>query len=177
MNKTQLSPRILQAISEAVTWCSHSQVSGKPFRSPELDPLTILDTPDFSHGFESIELWIERKRDCYGRAISWINETRSDLLKAASIATLAAVNALSNSKLLIYEPLETVDDGAAEAGSMGFYDVHDAPPWDMWFLYANHAVFCCVPEFVIPRAQNGIDANPVDCIHWADWSSLARIEK
>jgi hypothetical protein len=68
-----------------------------------------------------------------------------------------------------------VDDGAAEAGSMSFYDVHDAPPWDTWVLYADHAVFCCVPEFAISRAQNGIDANPVDCIHWAEWSQLAHI--
>lgn len=87
-----------------------------------------------------------------------------------------AKSATSKSRLLIYEPLETVDDGAAEAGSMGFYDVHDAPPWDTWFLYADHAVFCCVPEFAISRAQNGIDANPVDCIHWAEWSRLARLE-
>jgi ParB family chromosome partitioning protein len=27
------------------------------------------------------------------------------------------------------------------------------------------------------RAQDGIDANPVDCIHWAKWTRLARIEK
>jgi hypothetical protein len=160
-----------------MTWCSRSQVSGKPLRSPELDPLAILDIPNFSHGLESIEAWIERKRDCYCRAVSWINETRSQLLKEANIATLEVVDALSNSKLLIYEPLETVDDGAAEVVSMGFYDVHDAPPWDTWFLYSNHAVFCRVPESAIPRARDGIDANPVDCIHWADWSRLARIEK
>lgn len=171
MSKSELSPRILQVICEAMIWCS-----GKPFRSPELDPLAILDIPDFSHG-QSIETWIERKRDCYSRAVSWINETRSEVLKEANIAPFDADDALSKSRLLIYEPLETVDDGAAEAGSMGFYDVHDAPPWDTWFLCAGHTVFCCVPEFAISRAQNGIDANPVDCIHWAEWSRLARLEK
>jgi hypothetical protein len=167
--KTQVSPAVLQAISDAVTWCSY-----KPFRSPELDPFAILDIPHDTHGLESIEAWIERKRSCYGRAILWINETRSEFLKAPNIVSLEAVDALSKSKLLIYEPMETVDDGAAEAVSLGFYDVHDAPPWDTWFLYAGHAVFCCVPEFAISRAQKGIDANPVDCIHWADWSELAR---
>ena len=172
MIRGELSAAVLQAISEAATWCSV-----KPFRSPELDPFAILDIPDYSHGLESIEAWIERKRDCYGRATSWINQTRSELLKAASIEPLDAVDALLRSKLLIYEPLETVDDGAAEASSMSFYNVHDAPPWDTWFLYADHAVFCCVPEFAISRAQSGIDANPVDCIHWAKWSQLAHIEK
>ena len=166
-----MAPEILQAISEVVTWCS-----GKPFRSHELDPSAILDIPDYSHA-ESIEAWIVKKRDCYRRATSWINQTRTELLKTASIQTVEAGEALSKSKLLIYEPLETVDDGAAEAASVGFYDVHDAPPWDTWILHVDHAVLCCVPDFAIGRAQDGIDANPVDCIHWADWSRLARIDR
>jgi hypothetical protein len=117
--KSELSPAVLQAIAEAVTWCTD-----KPFRSPELDPSAILDIPDYSHGLESIEAWIEKKRDCYRRPTSWINQTRSELLKAASIEPLDAVDALSRSKLLIYEALETVDNGASEAGFMSFYDVH-----------------------------------------------------
>ena len=169
MNKNTLSPAIVQSISEAVAWCSH-----KPFRSPELDPSAILDIPDYSHGPGQLEAWIERKRDCYGQAVAWINKRRSDLLRAAHIETHGTIEALSEGRLIIFQPLETVDDGAAEQSSIGFYDVHDAPPWDTWFSFANDTVFCCVPEFAIPRAQDGIDANPVDCIHWADWSQLAR---
>jgi hypothetical protein len=168
---SQLPPAVSQTISEIVTWCSC-----KPLRSPELDPSAILDVPHWSHGLEAIEAWIERKRDSYRRAISWIKETRSELLKRTNLKAFEALDALSRSKLLVYESLETVDDGAAEAASMGFYDVHDAPPWDTWVLYADDALFCCVPDFAISRAQNGIDANPVDCIHWADWSRLAQIE-
>jgi len=70
--------------------------------------------------------------------------------------------------------METVADGAAQAASTGFYDIEDAPPWDTWFLYENDSIFCCVPETAISAAQAGIDANPVDCIHWANWSELAR---
>lgn len=168
--KNDLSPAVLQAISEAAAWCSH-----RAFHSSELDPVAILEIPDFSHSSESIETYIERKRDCYRRATSWINQTRSQILKEGSIETLDIASALSMSKLLIYEPLETVSDGAAEAASGGFYDVKDAPPWDTWFLYSNGAVFCCVPDSAISRAQDGIDANPVDCIRWAKWSQLAHI--
>jgi hypothetical protein len=132
--------------------------------------------PDWSHDSEPFEPWVEKKYDSYSRAISWINETRAELLKEARIETLDAVGALSKCRLLIYWPLETVHDGASEAGSMGFYDLNDAPPWDTWFLYADHAIFCCIPEFAISRAQGGIDGNPVACIEWADWSRLARIE-
>ncbi|MEI9980827.1 MAG: hypothetical protein WDN23_17860 [Edaphobacter sp.] len=165
---------ILQSISEAATWCSHRLSSGNLFRSPELDPFTILDIPDFPHDQESIEGWIYNKRDSYRRAISRINQTRAELLKNAGIATSDAADALSRSKLLLYEPLETVSDGAAQAASLGFYDIEDAPPWDTWFLYADNTVFCCVPESAISSAQAGIDANPVDCIHWTNWFELAR---
>jgi hypothetical protein len=171
-----LSPVLLQTLSETAAWCSQRERLGSSFRSPELDPSAILEMPKFPDDKESIKAWIEVKRDSYRRATQWINQTRSELLKAAGIETLTATDALSKIKLLVYEPLETVDDGAAEAASIGFYDLQDAPPWDTWFLYADRAVFCCVPEFSITRAQDGIDANPVDCIHWANWSRLAHKE-
>jgi hypothetical protein len=97
---------------------------------------------------------------------------RSEHLKTANLKKFEAGDVVSNCRLLIYECQETVEDGASEAASLGFYDLLDAPPWDTWVLYRSGAVFCCVPDFAVPRAQDGIDANPVDCIHWADWSRL-----
>lgn len=41
MTHDNLSPALSRVISEAVNWCSH-----KPFRSPALDPCSILDMPD-----------------------------------------------------------------------------------------------------------------------------------
>jgi hypothetical protein len=157
---------------EAATWYSSRQFSGNPFRSPELNPFAILDIPSYSHSSE-VKGWIEKKRNRYGQAISWINETRSTLLKREGVEISDAIDILSDTKLLLYEPLETVSDGAAEAASRGFYDMEDTPPWDTWFLYEDHSIFCCVPDSAVARAQAGIDANPVDCIHWADWSRLA----
>jgi len=171
------TPAALLEASEAVTWCFYKQLSDRPFRSIELDPSILLEDPEFPHDRDSIAKWIEDKRDRYRRAIKWINQARSQCLEAAEVQVFNAADAMSKSRLLIYEPLETVDDGAADAASKGFYDLHDAPPWDTWFLYADQAIFCCVPEFAIPRAQDGIDANPVDCIHWADWSKLGRVEQ
>jgi folylpolyglutamate synthase/dihydropteroate synthase len=76
----ELSPAVLQTVLNAATWCSRAESSSNSFRSPELDPLVILDIPDFPHSAESIETWIEKKRDCYRRAVSWISHTRSKLL-------------------------------------------------------------------------------------------------
>lgn len=175
MIENELPSAIAERISEALSWCLHLELSGKPFRSPELNPAAILAMPRFPDDRQSIEVWVKKRRDSYVRAVSWIRETRSAILKTINIEPIEVSAALSKSRLLIYEPLETVEDGAAEASSMGFYDLHDAPPWDMWFLSANHAVFCCVPDSAIPRAQIGIDSVPVDCIRWADWSKLAEI--
>jgi hypothetical protein len=150
-----------------MTWCSH-----KPFRSPEIDPSAILNVRDWSSDSEPIAAWSARKRDAYQRAIPWINETRSEHLKTVNSKIVAPLDVVLSCKLLVYEFQETVEDGASEAASLGFYDQLDAPPWDTWVLYRNGAVFCCVPDFAISRAQSGIDANPVDCVHWADWSLL-----
>ena len=176
-HQRELSPALLRTISEAAIWCSQRDLLGISLRSPELDPFAMLDIPDWSHDLESFETWREKHRDSYCRAIAWINQTRSELLKAAALAVPETVNPLTQNKLLLYFPLETVHDGAAEAASRGFYDIEDAPPWDTWFLYENDAVFCCVPEPAISAAQAGIDANPVDCIHWANWSELACVGK
>jgi hypothetical protein len=70
--------------------------------------------------------------------------------------------AQSNGRLLIYYPEETLQDGAAEFASHGFFDLEDAPPWDTWFLYAGGAILSWVPNSLIESAQAGIDANPVD---------------
>jgi hypothetical protein len=150
-----------------MTWCSY-----RPFRSPELNPSAILNVPEWSPDSEPISAWSNRKLDAYQRAIPWINEIRSDRLKTASLKSVEAVDVFSSCRLLIYECQETVADGASEEASLGFYDLLDAPPWDTWVSYRNGSVFCCVPDFAISRAQNGIDANPVDCIHWADWSRM-----
>ena len=167
--RRELSPAVLQVVSNAAIWCSLAETSSNSFRSLDLDPSAILEVPEFPHDKDSIEAWIEKKRDSYRRAVSWINQTRSQLLRTANAETSEA-DALSNNELLLYEPLETVTDGAAEAASLGFYNLEDAPPWDTWFMYADHAIFCCIPESAITRAQAGIEANPVDCIHWANWS-------
>ena len=171
MIQSQLPPGVLQTLSEVMTWCSHF-----PFRSPALDPSSILDVPDWSHDSEPFEPWAQGKYDSFRRAISWINDARSKLLKEAGIEILNPVDTLAKCRLLLYWPLETVEDGASEAGSMGFYDMQDSPPWDTWFFYADRAIFCCVPEFAFSRAQDGIDGNPVACIEWAEWSRLARVE-
>ncbi len=83
----------------------------------------------------------------------------------------------SSGRLLIYEPTENVSDGASQVSSQGFFDVYDAPPWDTWVHYAdNRELICWVPEALISLAQKGVDANCVDCIHWANPRLLKQLQ-
>ncbi len=96
------------------------------------------------------------------------NASVFDLLRDASTQPMRVAEAQVLGRLLLYEPTETVSDGAAQAASRGFFDAEDAPPWDTWFWLKESTIFCWVPESLISDAQAGIDANPVDCIRWAD---------
>ena len=170
----QLSPAILQTLLETAAWCSSQAHKSEQLRSPELSPSAILE-PHYSLPYDKghFQIWVAAKRESYQRAIQAINETRSALVIKTSMELVPTALAQSRGKLLLYEPLETVTDGAAEASSGGFFDMEDAPPWDTWFLYAGGTIFSWVPETLFQKAQAGIDANPVDCIHWCTWSKLA----
>jgi hypothetical protein len=101
---------------------------------------------------------------------------RSELLASQVGREELSVPAKTEGSILIYMPNETVFDGASEAGSEGFFDDYDAPPWDTWFHYHKGKLFCWVPSVLIPLAQAGIDGNPVQCIEWAEWSVLDQFD-
>jgi hypothetical protein len=164
------SPLVLQALSETVAWCLRRPLQQDQFRSRELDPSAFLRVPPF--GESNIGVWLERKRESYQSAINAINANRSALARDRNIKVADSAVAKSKGRLLLYEPLETVTDGASDSSSRGFFDIEDAPPWDTWFLYSEGSIFSWVPEALVQDAQAGIDANPVDCIHWCDRPKL-----
>jgi hypothetical protein len=164
------SPLVLQALSETVAWCLRRSLQHDQFRSSELDPSALLKVPPFSES--NIGVWLEKKRESYQSAINAINANRSALVRDRNIKVADPAVAKSQGRLLLYEPLETVTDGASDSSSRGFFDIEDAPPWDTWFLYSRGSIFSWVPEALVQDAQAGIDANPVDCIHWCDRPKL-----
>ena len=170
-HRREPSPAVLQALSETVAWCLSRSLQSDQLRSSQLDPSIVLRVPPLEE--VGVGVWLERKRYSYQRAMSAIIETRSTLIRDTHIGNADLALAQSKGKLLLYEPLETVTDGAAAAASRGFFDIEDAPPWDTWFLYSRGTIFSWVPESLAQNAQAGIDANPVDCIHWCDWSKLS----
>jgi hypothetical protein len=167
VKRLQPSPVVFQALSETVAWCQTRSKQNDHFRSNELNPQAFLKSPPFSE--PSIEIWLDRKRESFQQAVNAINAIRSTFVRDRNKNVSDPSVAESKGRLLLYEPMETVTDGASEASSRGFFDIEDAPPWDTWFLYSAGSIFSWVPEELVQNAQAGIDANPVDCIHWCDW--------
>jgi hypothetical protein len=168
---TNASPALSQVLCEAQAWCSLQHRSDFDLRSPELDPSAIIRVP----WKEDVSAYVRSLQESYRRAVFQVVRERSILLKELQATIVNTLGELSGGKLLLYEPLENVSDGAAEASSHGFFDANDAPPWDTWITYLDDAIVSWVPESMIPSAQAGIDANPVDCIHWISPQSFSRL--
>ena len=122
-------------------------------RSPELKP---LDSIGSSYSEESRQEMVDA-----------VIELRSSLIEPALLREPASSNH-PRGRILFYVPGENVSDGASRFASSGFFDAYDCPPWDLWLRYADRILTSWVPEILFPLAQAGIDANPVECIRWAD---------
>jgi len=172
-----LSPIVAKALTGTAAWCSLKQSLSYELRSPEIDPSAALKRRYFPDTRESIEAWVQDRYSQYRQAVSQVTAQRALLVAAMNVAPLDSNDPEAQGRLLIYFPLETVSCGASNASSHGFYDGEDAPPWDTWFWYSDGAILSWVPNDFISRAQAGIDANPVDCIHWTDWRELPRLAR
>jgi len=161
----------LRALGETAAWITRHPLRADGLRSALLDPRSILNVPDLNE--RGSDTFLKRKRDSYRQATESIRQKRSELLHDEATDPVDPVEAQALGRLLLYETMETVLDGAAEASSHRFFDVEDAPPWDTWFWHKEATIYCWVPDWLMSDAQAGIDANPVDCIHWARWSALS----
>ncbi|MGC1604761.1 MAG: hypothetical protein WA748_04505, partial [Candidatus Acidiferrum sp.] len=61
--------------------------------------------------------------------IEKLAEKRAALLREMNASPAAVSSDLTGGGLLIYEPDYTVEDGASQYMSKGYFDEQDAPPW------------------------------------------------
>jgi len=163
-----LFPRVAHALAETAAWCSLKTSRSHGLRTPALDPSAMLEPRRWIEAEGSIHNWVKKKSESYRLATSHIAQRRSDLLQEMNVPISEEYKqGQTQGRLLIYLPMETVTDGASEGSSKKFFDIEDAPPWDTWVWHSNGTILSWVPRDLTSRAQAGIDANPVDCIHWA----------
>ncbi len=123
-------------------------------RSPKLKP---PDSIGSSYSEESRQEMVDA-----------VIDFRSSLIRAHLLQEPTSSHGQLRGRLLFYVPSENVSDGASKFASNGFFDAYDCPPWDLWLRYSDRILTSWVPEALFPLAQAGIDANPIDCIRWAD---------
>ena len=184
-----LPPEATRAFAETVLWCSRQKLttsSDDPeyLRNRDILKRLIFKEVDFaalsplSSQLRSAELQpagsmedgYSRQEECEA-SFAKVVSLRSQLLAAEGEFDSNFVLSQKSGRLLIYNPWENVADGASQVASLGFFDPNDAPPWDTWIHYAEGRLTCWVPEQLIGLVQDGIDANPVECIQWADESA------
>lgn len=108
------------------------------------------------------------------KIVEQVAEARSRILQESGREFSSSGSDLCRGRLLLYAPQENLADGAAEYGSFGFFDVDNVPPWDTWISMFEKYLTSWVPAPLIGMAQEGIDANPEQCILWADDPSVSK---
>jgi hypothetical protein len=82
--------------------------------------------------------------------------------------------------LLLFDPGQSLSDGAAQVESKGFFDADNVPPWDLWVAYIEEAkqrpkvwtpfdsfLLCWIPPHLEDLVDRSIAVNPERCLHWA----------
>jgi hypothetical protein len=149
----------LVRLSEAARWCAlrlDLDVASKALRSAELAP------------------------PCDGEwdaIVASVCERRARLLNAQSPRPLLP----PAGNLLIFDPGQSLSDGAAMVESSGFFDADNTPPWDTWVAYVREEprrsnswsrldsyLLCWIPSPFVSLVDRAIDVNPEGCLLWGD---------
>lgn len=96
---------------------------------------------------------------------------------AAQATRTEPTSALAGGRLLVCELEMSIGDGLSEAASLGFFDVDDRPPWDLWLTGHGRGrrdqreeplacLLAWVPDTLVCHAQAGIDANRCRSLYW-----------
>jgi len=148
-------------LNETRIWCSlHGEFAdpAASLRSEQLKPEVMV-------GKGSEAAWNHLHPDVAGSVLR-LSEIRANLIK--SDGKPASQHA---GRLLVFWPEETLDCGAATFSSRGYFDAGNAPPWDTWLWFGQvrnqpPALISWVPDEFIPLVEEGLAANPEQCIQW-----------
>lgn len=111
------------------------------------------------------------------RSLCGVSEVRREaMVNDIAAARAAALRAAPPSDppvergahVLGFLPAGSLFDGAAQWESLGFFDVENTPPFDLWLDYAGGCLYSYVPAPLVALADAGVEVNPEGCIFWVD---------
>lgn len=155
-------------LAEAMSWCW----ARHPIRDPQLD----LRAPNLEPLIEDLHTFAE-----LDAAVSALAIRRRELLVGKPNVED------QGGRVLVCEFDMSIAIGESKAETNGFFDIRDRPPWDTWmFCVQRKAVAASslepfdldlliswVPCSLVASVDEGIIANPYDCIYWATGADLA----
>jgi len=109
-------------------------------------------------------------------AVERVCTQRTTLLASVGQTPIPA-SLLPSGRLLLYDPDLNLFCGGAENATNGFFDVNNVPPGDFWIAYIVEAkaqdtygsyLLSWIPTSLVDLVDKGVQANPEQCIAWAD---------
>jgi hypothetical protein len=145
-------------LDEAARWCASK-----------------LDTNDPTRSLRSAELVPPGREDWLAR-VDDVAERRAELVNQGATDTRAP-----DGRLLVFDPGQSLSDGAAEVETGGLFDEDNTPPWDTWVAYIieqpqrpdawttlDSYLVCWIPAELVDLVDRAIAVNPEGCLLWAD---------
>lgn len=134
-----------------------------------------VDVKDPVRSLRSVELVPPEREDWPGR-VDAVAKRRSVLVPQRGANTRAP-----DGRLLVFDPGQSLSDGAAEVETGGFFDEDNTPPWDTWVAYVTEHpqrpdawtrldsyLVCWIPAELLELVDRAIEVNPEGCLLWAD---------
>ena len=132
---------------------------------------------DPAHSLRSHELVPRQETEDWQAIVESVCDRRARLLQGQ----WSSAPAVPAGRLLVFDPGQSLSDGAAMVESNGFFDVDNAPPWDTWIAYVREQphqpgswtnldsyLLCWIPTIFLDLVERGIAVNPERCLLWAD---------
>lgn len=152
--------RFARRLAEAVQWC---------------EPRVTIDDP--AHCLRSPALAPPLDHDDWPAAVESVCERRARLIEHPG----PHGRAMPGGRLLVFDPGQSLSDGAASVETGGLFDEDNTPPWDTWVAYIQEHpqhpdawttldsyLLCWIPAALTELVDSAIAVNPERCLLWAD---------
>jgi hypothetical protein len=134
-----------------------------------------IDVNDPARSLRSAELAPPECEDWLGR-VDDVAERRAEFFRQHATETRSP-----DGRLLVFDPGQSLSDGAAEVETGGLFDEDNTPPWDTWVAYViehpqrpdawttlDSYLVCWIPAELVDLVDRAIAVNPEGCLLWAD---------
>lgn len=174
---------LAQRLAEVRMWCfgrvtDECHTSG--VHTSLLRPMNLIWNPLMS----DVPYWLGEKSNTDLQSITRVRREMVDTVAKGRASLLYRHKdcenhprgSLNGGRLLLFNPDQSLSDGAASIESHRFFDQDNIPAWDVWICYLNDEtsstwqsyLICWVPPVLLECVDNGIAVNPEGCICWVD---------